>query len=223
MKFAPTTSRAMLRDNGSKLIAIQYLRAVAAASVVLFHASTALFERKGALIHFQVGTYGVDMFFVISGFIMAYTARTASVSPRDFVVRRAIRIVPVYFLLTTLTYVLALALPERFSTASGDIPTYVTSIFFIPHFNPLLHYIQPLLGQGWTLNAEIFFYLLFAIGLLLGNRPRVSRDWTGQLQFFGPKIAKRRKTQKTDIAKSKNPRIRSRRSRRTRYQWLSSG
>jgi exopolysaccharide production protein ExoZ len=59
---------------------------------------------------------------------------------------------------------------ESFNKVSADVFAYCESIFFVPHRNPRLHDLEPIIGRGWTLNNEMFFYLLFAASLFLGSR-----------------------------------------------------
>ncbi|MGH6808111.1 MAG: acyltransferase family protein, partial [Ensifer adhaerens] len=73
---------------------IQYLRALAALGVVLFHAA----ERTGH--HFAIGAAGVDVFFVISGFIMWVISDRRPVAPLSFLKERLRRIAPIYWLAT---------------------------------------------------------------------------------------------------------------------------
>lgn len=163
-----------LKSTKPTLVSIQYLRAIAAIGVVAYHASKALFNREGGLIPFEIGAAGVDLFFVISGFIMSYAALDGCLSGDRFLIKRLIRIFPLYFIATTCAYLLALALPRSFETLSSSSALYITSITFVPHFNPALQCIQPLVGQGWTLNYEMFFYIIFATALFLPNTHRLA-------------------------------------------------
>jgi exopolysaccharide production protein ExoZ len=147
---------------GPKLYSVQYLRALAASAVVVYHASKALAGHEEQ-IDLGYGTYGVDVFFVVSGFIMFYTTIDSTITPLVFFLKRLIRIFPLYFILSTLLYAMVAARPSLFNKASPDVAAYLQSILFIPHWNPRLHDLQPILGPGWTLNYEMFFYVVFAI------------------------------------------------------------
>jgi exopolysaccharide production protein ExoZ len=127
------------------LLSIQYLRACAALAVVAFHTGRATI----------LGQAGVDIFFIISGFLI-WTTTEKPVGSVRFVVHRLIRIVPLYWIAT-----LAMAAVENASMA--DI---ARSLLFIP-FNGDD---GPILTQGWTLNVEMFFYAVFAGLLLLPRR-----------------------------------------------------
>jgi exopolysaccharide production protein ExoZ len=148
------------------LYGIQYLRAFAALAVVLFHAA----ERSGYA--FAIGAAGVDVFFVISGFIMWVIVERRPVSPGRFLKERVRRIVPVYWLATGVMAAGALAglFPNLVLTA-GHL---AGSLFFVPVRSPSSGEIWPVLVQGWTLNYEMFFYAVFAACLLLPARLRLA-------------------------------------------------
>ena len=147
------------------LLSIQYLRALAALSVVAFHAC------QWAKIPFDIGSAGVDVFFVISGFIMWRTTSGAQARPVAFLRKRAIRIVPLYWIVTIGLVVSALAFPDRFRDVQPTPWHVFASLAFIQHLNPIgLPF--PILPVGWTLNYEAVFYLLFAGALLVPLRRR---------------------------------------------------
>jgi exopolysaccharide production protein ExoZ len=156
---------------------IQYLRAIAALMVAYFHsleqipAYTPYFERYlGGRLNLASG---VDIFFVISGFIMLVTNRNGT--PGKFVVRRLIRIVPLYWILTVLLILLAIWLPAQFRTTAVSASAIAKSLLFIPYMNPGHGgEIWPLLVPGWTLNLEMFFYAVFALALFVPARFRVA-------------------------------------------------
>ena len=148
----------------AKLNNIQVLRAFAAAAVVVFHTGFAFpFLRP-------FGSFGVDVFFVISGCIMARILDPASGSSSDFFFRRRVlRIVPPYWFFTILLYLAALRVPELMGSTRANLVDLLKSLFFIP-FTKGSGLIQPLLFIGWSLNYEMFFYLALAIGLLFQKR-----------------------------------------------------
>lgn len=144
---------------------VQYLRAVAALSVMVFHASLPVGWR------FPAGPAGVDVFFVISGFIMASIADARPLSPGSFLAGRVIRIVPAYWAVTLGMVVVSQVAPGVFPTMQPTAGHVVASLLFVPHLDPQgMPY--PLLAAGWTLNYEMFFYGLFAVCLAL---PRAMR------------------------------------------------
>ncbi|MDL2402693.1 acyltransferase family protein [Rhizobium mayense] len=145
----------------SQIKSIQYLRAVAAISVVFFHVS----ETYG--LGFKIGASGVDIFFVISGFIMWVTTQGKLMSPRQFMSRRISRIVPIYWIATIVTAVVIIAKPLFFFDSDPSATNFIGSLFFLPLIkDDALH---PVVVQGWTLSYEMFFYLIFSISLLLSE------------------------------------------------------
>ena len=95
------------------LFNVQVLRAIAALLVVHAHAS----GPSGLGLKWFGGTSGVDLFFVISGFIIAYvTSQDAS----QFMKRRLLRIVPIYWASTLALYTVAIVLPHLIRTTSSD-------------------------------------------------------------------------------------------------------
>jgi exopolysaccharide production protein ExoZ len=147
---------------------IQYLRAVAAYLVVLYHAR--LLTPLGAAIAFDVGRAGVDIFFVISGFIIQHVAaRDDSGRPGAFLLKRMIRIVPLYWLLTLVIAAVLAAAPHLAGTGGlPDAGRIMRSLLFVPYFDDAGD-IHPVLFIGWTLNYEMFFYALVAAGLLIAR------------------------------------------------------
>lgn len=148
----------MIRTN-AEVLSIQYLRAVAAIAVVIMHIGE-IFGHK-----FSFGATGVDLFFVISGFIMWMVSRQREASATMFVKKRLLRIVPLYWLVTLFLATCATIRPNLFPL-DNPIPSHVLlSLFFIPHLSPAGTFDKPLISQAWTLNYEMFFYFLFALTL----------------------------------------------------------
>lgn len=140
------------------LAGIQYLRAVAALLVVLHHAT----DKAG--MSWTLGASGVDIFFVISGFIMTLITGPDT-RPGPFLADRVKRIVPIYWLATC---VMAMGgVLSLFPNLQVSLGHFLQSLFFIPHPSPDNGTPWPLLAPGWTLNYEMFFYAVFAATLLL--------------------------------------------------------
>lgn len=144
---------------------IQYLRALAALGVVLFHAA----ERTGH--HFAIGAAGVDVFFVISGFIMWVISDRRPVAPLAFLKERLRRIAPVYWLATMV--MIGGGIAGLFPNLVLSLEHIVASLLFIPARSPSSGEIWPVLVQGWTLNFEMFFYVVFAASLMLPRHRRL--------------------------------------------------
>lgn len=153
---------------------IQVLRGLAALGVVLFHVSDMLhrYSDGGGMFcrlssFWFTGAAGVDLFFIISGFVMVQSTASIAGQPgagKQFLVRRSIRIMPLYWLFSGIMLLLVL-LPSTLSGQFFSLEYTVKSFLFIPALNPVSGLDLPLLPQGWTLSYEVYFYLL--IGLLL--------------------------------------------------------
>jgi exopolysaccharide production protein ExoZ len=150
---------------------IQYLRAVAATMVLCYHV---IFHWiPGQEPHYRLLSAGVDIFFVLSGFVMWSLTAGHQGDSWDFFSRRLKRIVPLYWLMTTLMVVVVLVLPGATLTSKFDLRHVVSSYFFIPAIHPVKGNFEPLLFPGWTLNYEMMFYLLMALALLWPMRFRL--------------------------------------------------
>jgi len=139
---------------------IQILRGVAALCVVYFHTYFVFWNFR------PFGRFGVHIFFAISGFIMAYICTSDS---SEFFTRRLIRIVPPYWAMTILLFLAAIAFPNWMKTTTSNGIQLVKSLLFIP-YTKSHNLMQPLLFLGWTLNYEMVFYAIIAVGLLLFRR-----------------------------------------------------
>lgn len=133
---------------------IQVLRGIAALLVVIRH-GTKEFEQMS----FEVGQFGVDIFFVISGFVIYLTSR--NIDWKLFAQKRFVRIAPLYWLMTIVTLFASLLL-EKGETSQLFIHA-IYSMLFVPHGN-----LFPTLYVGWTLNFEMWFYLLFGSLIFFG-------------------------------------------------------
>ena len=175
-----------------KLLSIQMLRGIAALMVVYHHCVGYMIGQAEVLgvpqpvmttwgAFADIGSIGVDVFFVISGFIMFYISKDvfakqgASV---DFIKRRIIRIAPMYWIFSIGYFILMYAreilkafMPSSFSGAENTFSWeyIVNSIFFVPSFGQTGQ-IYPILPPGWTLIYEMYFYVLFAILLFFPRK-----------------------------------------------------
>jgi exopolysaccharide production protein ExoZ len=139
---------------------LQGLRAYAALSVVLLHTQFVLHGLN------KFGNFGVHMFFLLSGYLMAQICTT----DRDaFMRRRLIRIVPPYWLMTLLLYVVAAKFPYLMNATRAVPSELIKSLFFIP-FQKSNGLFQPILFVGWSVNYEMYFYTLLGLSLLIAPR-----------------------------------------------------
>ncbi len=165
--------------NPSRVISnLQVLRALAAASVVVAHAmhETASLSDAAGRVPIDGATwnlgFGVDIFFVLSGFIMTHTAAAEfgkSGAPLRFFLRRCARVVPLYWLLTSALLLGAAIAPSLLNVPIGDASHVLASYFFIPSGRGIDE-IRPVLALGWTLNYEMLFYVFFGLALILPIR-----------------------------------------------------
>lgn len=160
-------------SGATTLKSIQYLRGVAAMMVVFYHVFPQLQRMGFNYPEITAFSSGVDIFFVISGFVMTYsTARNPQIDGLTFLKNRIIRIVPLYWFFTLLMGVLLVFAPAMAQSSKFDMPHFAASLLFIPAVHPVLGKLWPIVVPGWTLNYEMFFYLIFALALAGGHRPR---------------------------------------------------
>lgn len=159
-------------DAPGSFLTIQALRAVAALLVVLYHAFDMWGERVDASapgVGWNNGAAGVDIFFVISGFVMVVSSRRLVGQPGawlTFLRHRIVRIVPLYWLLTTAKIVAVLLLPGLVMRTSLDPAFVAGSYLFLPVVDSAGHF-RPVIPVGWTLTYEFLFYLFFAAALAM--------------------------------------------------------
>ena len=173
------TDLGTLEDSGHRLSVVptnknydgvQALRFFAAFLVVLTHSTFYASERLLPGVGFWPdGATGVNIFFVISGFVMVVSTtelRGRADGWRIFAWRRLIRIVPMYWIATTLKLIALILIPAAVLHSQLDVFHIVSSYLFIPTVNVEGEF-KPFLAVGWTLYFEMFFYALFALALYL--------------------------------------------------------
>jgi exopolysaccharide production protein ExoZ len=151
-------------------LSLQYVRGGAALLVVYFHAVLQI-EKLGTSQSGLVllGESGVDVFFVLSGFLMWVTTHGKEISPIVFFKKRLLRVAPIYWLLTLICSLIAFFAPDLLKSTVFDIEHIFYSLLFFPHINPAngggLTF--PVIVPGWTLNFEMLFYAIFSFCLLV--------------------------------------------------------
>jgi exopolysaccharide production protein ExoZ len=111
---------------------------------------------------FGFGAVGVHIFFVISGYIMTLVAsRGPEFSYYDFVTRRFIRIFPVYWICCALYLAVRAVMHDLPDLTIGQ---FLGALLLLPDAA------SRIIGPGWTLTYELYFYLVFAVAMLLGLR-----------------------------------------------------
>jgi peptidoglycan/LPS O-acetylase OafA/YrhL len=165
-------------ENPRVLANLQICRALAAVIVVIGHglhdvdtiAARAGIPAEHAFVNWGAG---VDMFFVISGFIMVHVAggefAKTGASGR-FLLNRLIRVVPLYWTITTALILGSWLAPRLLNVPIGGAWHIIASYLFIPDWRADHSSIRPVMALGWTLNFEILFYAAFAAAMLLPFR-----------------------------------------------------
>lgn len=151
---------------------LQALRFIAAGSVLVHHSLFYAYERLDASVAVW-GIGAVELFFAISGFVAVVATRgfrEHSDGWKHYIVRRGIRILPMYWAATTVKLLVLLLLPAAVLHAALDWPMIVKSYFLLPSMS-VDGYVAPLLGVAWTLLYESFFAVVFAIALIIRWRP----------------------------------------------------
>jgi exopolysaccharide production protein ExoZ len=149
---------------------VQALRFIAALMVVITHSTFYTKERLDPNSFFWPdGASGVGLFFVISGFVMVVSSQSLAGTIdgwKTFALKRVVRIVPMYWIATTLKLLALVFASAAVRHAELNPVNILCSYLFIPTTN-VEGRIEPLLGVGWTLVFEMFFYAVFAVALLV--------------------------------------------------------
>ena len=145
------------RKNDTNIESIQIMRGVAAILVVLLHISIKG-EQYGndALKGFTIGGAGVDLFFIISGYIMCVSTIGRDLNFNQFMLHRIRRIIPLYWLTTIIGLVIYLYKPDVINTSGGETSIWA-SFTLVPNGKRYLN------SNGWTLSFEFLFYILFGV------------------------------------------------------------
>lgn len=150
-----------------RINSIQFLRGFAALMVCFFHMKGLLPEQQIGKTLFGSGSLGVPLFFMISGFIMVHSAQEHDEGPSAairFLGRRWLRIGPPYYL-ATMVYISVL---QQWSFYAEHPQFLLSTLFFVPTFsNPIGPSLgMPPLEVGWSLNYEMYFYILLSFSML---------------------------------------------------------
>ena len=173
------SSKGLVEDSQRNYRGVQALRAVAASLVVLQHAISrwaGMSVRSPLGNVWGNGSAGVDIFFVISGFVMVMSLPGLAGKKNKagvFLWRRLTRIVPLYWGATTVKFALLKLLPSAAQHPVGTPWHLVASYLFIPARNGIGE-VFPMMYEGWTLNYEMLFYVLFTLALALDVYPVVA-------------------------------------------------
>lgn len=159
------------------LVSFDYIRGFAALAVVIHHILGIIISEEKAEHPFWTGAAGVDVFFVLSGYLI-YSLTMRGGDVKTFLGNRAIRILPTYTAVCAFYLFAGVFLLGR--GIESELQRFILSVLFVPHTNHLGN-IQPIVGAGWTLTYEAWFYCFAAFCLLAKDR-RILVFWT--LPFF---------------------------------------
>lgn len=135
---------------------IQYLRGLAAVLVVYYHATIKSVQNNLPEAEvFSFGQAGVDLFFIISGFIICFSTDKHKFTALRFLKSRVLRIIPLYWFFTLLALVVFLVVPDLVNSSGGETVVW-KSFLLVPTEDKYL------VRNGWTLSYEFYFYFIFA-------------------------------------------------------------
>ncbi|MFW3895991.1 acyltransferase family protein [Pseudomonas bharatica] len=165
------------------LNSIQILRAIAAWIVVFHHYQQvaynfSLTDPLSVALH-RYGAIGVDLFFVISGFVIFLSTTGKSPAPLEFAVHRLARIAPAYWIFSSITAVVLIYAPGVIPLTLFEPAFFVKSLLFLPTANPSGIGYFPIATVGWTLNYEMGFYCVFCASLFLPKKYRIASLFLG--------------------------------------------
>lgn len=153
---------------------LQILRGIAAWSILYYHYIQDFYQfnvsHPVARIFASHGSLGVDIFFVLSGFVMYLSAAKTDTTAYDFFLRRVFRIVPAYWFYTIVMAISIELIPEECDASTYSLKTFFYSLAFIPHQNPSGLGRYSLLTVGWTLQFEMVFYTIYTIAIAISKR-----------------------------------------------------
>lgn len=146
------------------IYSIQYMRAIAACMVVMHHIAWKGMQYSNNPLHwYTVGEAGVDLFFIISGYIMSHTINNKNITMVQFLLARVSRIIPLYWLLTSFALVVYVLMPSHVNSSGGDTKI-LESYLLLPVDGKYL------IQNGWTLSYEFYFYIIFSVSLSVKNK-----------------------------------------------------
>lgn len=152
---------------------IQALRGIAAFLVVLFHYKWAVdIDLYNPIVSalFNSGGLGVTIFFILSGFVMIYSSRNKN-SAVNFAINRFSRIYPAYLFFIVLCFAIDGAMSTFHYT--DKTTSFVRSFFFLPSITdnaPAYINVNSVSGVRWTLNYEMYFYLLMSLSFIFSRK-----------------------------------------------------
>lgn len=168
----------------SELVSIQWMRGIAVMMVFIYHIEDILNLLPGFESHYSFwkhyGYSAPDLFFVISGFIMCFVTFELKFRPVGWLVRRFLRIYPIYWIFAFVSIAVWMINPSL-TMGSGEQTWDTVLLYFLilPQEN------MPLLFVAWTLEHEIVFYTIVFIVASLSGKSRALVITMGVLSFIG--------------------------------------
>lgn len=154
------------------IFSVQYMRAIAALMVVCTHTAWKGEQYStNPMYWFNIGGVGVDLFFIISGYIMCHTIFNKKLNVVDFIKARLVRIIPLYWVLTSVALCVYWVAPDKVNSSGGSTSVLYSFILFPTDSKYLIQ-------NGWTLSYEFYFYIIFSVGLF----------FAGFLRFLAPAV-----------------------------------
>lgn len=154
-------------DTRTRLDSLTGLRFLAAMLVVLYHASVTLVPEMFPLV--SMGQTGVTFFFVLSGFVLAWSMK--STTPKgQFYWRRFARVWPLHALTTAAAFVLILATQRE-----PSVPQLIASVLLVQSWHADQSWVYAYNGVSWSLSCEAFFYAVFPFLAVWLSRLRAKR------------------------------------------------
>lgn len=144
---------------------ISILRIVGALGIALYHIGT--FND-----HIATLQAGVSLFFCISAFLVMYTTQKGGIQSL-YILKRLIRIVPLYWIMTAFTFVAMQVVPSI--STGGGTPEFIKSLFFIPYVRHALKsadVVRPMVGPAWTLFYDVYFTFIFGLCMKISHKFR---------------------------------------------------
>jgi len=170
--------------NKSRANEIDLLRFLAALAVVIFHYAFRGYAAHSSAMPYPLlesvakyGRYGVDLFFLISGFVILMSASGGSL--KHFIVSRVVRLYPAFWICCTLTFLVLLL----FADGKPTVVQYLSNMTMLSSFSFMqkISSVSHIDGAYWSLAVEMRFYMLVAIVLMLRQIHRTELILTGWL------------------------------------------
>ena len=159
-----------------RIQSLNQLRGISAIMVVMSH-----IENMRTVFGAACGSFAVCMFFLMSGFLAVLSTENGD---NRFLIKRVVKLLPLYYSVTLFTFILALIKPEWFNTTNPTISNLVRSLLFIPYQNEN-GLIRPILDVGWYLNVQVIIYIIFWIAMKFSHKNRAVISSAVLLAFYG--------------------------------------